>query len=59
MLDMFNGTSIVSSCATHTHGIHLWYIYLLISRKIHIYLHVFEFYGKLVGKYTNPMDPMG
>ena len=28
---------------------HVWYIYL----------HLVAFYGKLVGKYTSPMDPLG
>ena len=32
-----------------SHRIHVWYIYL----------HLIDFYGKVVGKYTNPMDPMG
>ena len=32
-----------------THTIHVWYIYL----------HLVDFYGKLVGKYTSHMDSMG
>ena len=24
-----------------------------------VYLHLVDFYGKLVGKHTSPMDPMG
>ena len=32
-----------------THSIHVPYIYL----------HLVDFYGKLVGKYTSTMDPMG
>ena len=31
------------------HRIHVWYIYL----------HLVDFYGFHVGKYTRPMDPMG
>ena len=33
----------------HSHRIHVWYIYL----------HMVDFYGFHVGKYTSPMDPMG
>ena len=33
----------------YTHSIHVWYIYL----------HLVDFYGKLVGKYTSRVDPMG
>ena len=32
------------------------------NHRIHgtiVYLHLVDFYGKLVGKYTSPMDPMG
>ena len=25
---------------------------------IYLYIYIVEFYGKLVGKYTSPMDPM-
>ena len=25
----------------------------------YIYLHLVDFYGKYIGKYTSPMDPMG
>ena len=32
-----------------THGIDAWYIYI----------HLVDFYDKLVGKYTSPMDTMG
>ena len=32
-----------------THRIHVWYIYL----------HLVDIYGKIVGKYTSLMDPMG
>ena len=32
-----------------THRIHVWYICL----------HLVDFYGKLVGKYISPMDPVG
>ena len=32
-----------------THHIHVWYVYL----------HLVDFYGFHVGKYTSPMDPMG
>ena len=32
-----------------SHRIHVWYIYL----------HLVDFYGKYIGKYTSPMDPMG
>ena len=32
-----------------TQTIHVWYMYL----------HLVDFYGKCIGKYTNPMDPMG
>ena len=32
-----------------SHTIHVWYIYL----------HLVDFYGKLAGKYTSPMDAMG
>ena len=33
----------------------------LISHRIHVkegFLHLFDFYSNLVGKYTSPMDPM-
>ena len=33
----------------HSHTIHVWYIYL----------HLVDFYGIHVGKYTIPMDPTG
>ena len=26
---------------------------------MYIHLHLVDFYGKLVGRYTSPMDPMG
>ena len=32
-----------------SHTIHVWYIYL----------HLVDFYGFHVGKYTSPMDAMG
>ena len=44
---------IVSHCwiisFNHTHIIHVWYIYL----------HLVDFYGKCIGKYTSPMNTMG
>ena len=39
----------LNSTSTCSHRIHVW----------HIYLHLVDFYGKLVGKYTSHMDPMG
>ena len=36
------------------------YIYIYVYTFIILYLvDVVDFYGKLVGKYTSPMDPMG
>ena len=46
------GSGICSRCKCFvhhpTHSIHVWYIYL----------HLVDFYGINVGKYTSPMDPM-
>ena len=51
-MEVINGADVkvtneVDSDSTHTHRIHVWYIYL----------HLVDFYGKLAGKYTSPMDP--